>query len=173
MYLIESYPEFISDVKSEWKDLIDFYSFEVCSVEDFGVSLSNKNCIVMLIIGADQRVTYHIQNPKTGVVYRDVLLYLFFGKKMDWNLVGGSNYPISEATWIDFYAKDNFRAICLIDLPLLKKEMIDNWKFILEGNFDFEPDFNSWEVWYDQKKKTVSNYRILSFEDFIADQNKL
>lgn len=170
MYLIENYPEFISDVKKIWEDVIKYHNFEVCWLENFGVTLSNKDCVVILIIGADQRVTYHMKNPKTGMVYRDVLLYIFFGKKIDWNLVGGTNYPISEEEWINFYAEDNFQAICLVDLPLLKKEIIENWNFILEGNFDFESDFNKWELWYESKKETISNYEYLSFRDYLADQ---
>lgn len=49
--------------------------------------------------------------------------------------------------WVDFYAEDDFRSICRIDLPILKDELLKDWRFILEGDFSFEEKYVKWEKW--------------------------
>ncbi|MCU0438446.1 MAG: hypothetical protein MUC49_11045 [Raineya sp.] len=180
MYILEGYPAFREDVLLLWHDLIEEYSFEVVQEDNSTVYLSNKFCGIYLYLGVEQRIIYHIINPKTSKNYYETYLYTFFNKSFDKTLVGGQDYPISMNEWIDYLADEDYQSICKIDLPFIKKEIVDNWKALLNGDFSFEANFIAWENWYDQYRRELDvsqcsgeNFsRTLENEQYITELKK-
>jgi hypothetical protein len=171
MYIVEGYMEFYDDVQNYWNSLIKKFGFKVIKIDENQVRLENKKCNILLFLSVEQRIYYFFKNPNTDKEYDNILLYIFFGIKLNRNLVGGKNYPISMEKWVDLYTKDDFRSICLIDLPIIRDEILINWKFLLEGNFSFEKDYIEWEKWYEKKKEIGVNFQELSFEHYKKEMN--
>lgn len=172
--IIEPYPEFYSDTN----ELITH-----CLVETIGVPFSTRkisNCeiqiisdkvIVVLLLDVNDRVYYYFVNPVSGIEYHDALLRIFLGMTHDKILAGGEFYPIEWDKWLEFYANDDFRSICRIDLPIIKDELIQVWRFILEGDFSIEQNYSKWEKWYEKSKFIEKDVSQLSFEHYLKEQD--
>ncbi|MFN6944053.1 MAG: hypothetical protein ACK4ND_03830 [Cytophagaceae bacterium] len=151
-YIIEGYPQFTRDVTELWKCLITTYNFTVKEKSWEETQLISNKCVIKLLLNSDQTISYFFINPESKQQYESTLLYLFFKKPFDRVLVGDKNYPISSERWIELYAEDNFQAICRIDLLLLKEEILNHWKNILNGDFSFEEDYIKWYEDYIKNK---------------------
>lgn len=174
MYIVEGYPEFEQDVKEIWNDFIIKNNFEVFKINKNSIELRNKKCILQLDLNAGQSINYYFQNPKTLKVTHSITLEIYFGKEPIGNSLGGKEYPLTMDEWIDFYAEDDYRSICKIDLPIILDEIKENWQFVIDGDFSWEKNIEEWEKWYDMNHKggIPNEYKKLSYNNFLKDQKR-
>lgn len=173
MYIIEGYPEFEQDVA-------ELLAAPIMAATGLSFSIDRKNvdelyiigekCNIYLFLSGGQRAYLKLINPATKAQFDEVSLRLFFGKEFNRNLVGGEDYPITTSQWIDYYADDDFRSICRIDLLIIKDELLEDWQFILEGDFSFEEDYKQWEKWCDLPINVNKEASELSYTHYLREK---
>lgn len=169
MYIVEGYPEFEQDVNFFWNDFIVKNNFEVVRINDNSIELRNEKCIIRLDLNADQRIYYYFQNPKSLRKTAYITLAIYFGINSFTNLLGGEKYPLTMDEWMNFYAEDDFRSICRVDLPIIYNEIKENFQFVIEGDFSWEKNLDTWQEWKDVNSKPGIPYqhRELSYKHFL------
>jgi hypothetical protein len=173
MYIIEGYPEFEFDVEELFVSPIEAatgLSFSIDRKNDYELLIVSEKCSIHLFISSGQSAYFKLINPNWMIQFDEVLLRIFFGKEFTRRIVGGADYPITMKQWVDYYAADDFRSICRIDLPIIKDELLEDWRFILEGDFSFEDDYAKWEIWYEKAKLVEKDGRQLSYAHYLKEQ---
>lgn len=169
--MIEDYPEFLEDIKELWCELLTKFKFEINQVSSDEVKLTNDACLISLYLNCGDRIGYHVINRNTGTVYDLMSLLMFSNKKYsDLICVGDSRYPISEDTWFEFIAEDDYRSVCRIDLPLIKDELLLNWGALLKGNFSEEKDFLLWRDWHLKPENKRKSMDELSYNSYLKQK---
>ena len=166
MYTIKGYQEFGHDIQNAWGHLLKKFTLEVVKVTDDEVTVQNQNCGLKLLLGVDQRIHYLFESPRTRKTNDYSILRIFFNIQGALNLIGGTSYPLTMDAWLAYYANDDYRGICLIDLPIIAQELQNHWAFLLNGDFSFEDDFAAWKKWY-KNKRTILQTRQLSHPHYL------
>lgn len=174
MYIVEGYPEFEQDVKEIWNRFISRNNFEVVKINIHSLELRNEKCIIRLNLNAGQRISYFFLNPKTLQNVHYITLAIYFGiyplKKG--NLLGAIDYPLTMDEWTDLYIEEDYRAICKVDLPILLDEIEGNFQFVIDGDFSWEQNIDTWQEWYDANHKpgVPYQYKELSYEHYLKEK---
>ncbi|TBR44877.1 hypothetical protein CBF23_002255 [Marinomonas agarivorans] len=70
--------------------------------------------------------------------------------------VGNQGYPITWEKWREYWYEEDYRSICMIDLPIIKDEILKNYEALLAGDFSFDSEFVKWDKWYEQQEGKTS-----------------
>jgi hypothetical protein len=67
---------------------------------------------------------YIIENKHTGIIYDEISLHMFKNIPMIYNSYNKEDYPLTKDEWFDLLTEDDYRAICLIDFPIIRDKII-------------------------------------------------
>lgn len=167
---IESYPEFIEDIKNDWKDIIKRNNFKLEEIEEGEVIMYNDKLKISFLLDVYTRMGYVIENIKTGQKYNQLSLHLFKNIPMVYNSFEDENYPLSQKEWFNLLAEDDYRAICLIDIPIIRDEIMEKWPELIAGDFSREEEYMEWDEWSSLESNKRKSFDELTNESYLKQK---
>ena len=168
--MVENYPEFNQDIKEIWEGVISKHNFKLKKLNDSKIILYNEKVIISFLLDVDSRMGYIIENKHTGVVYDEISLHMYKNIPMIYNSYNKESYPLTKDEWFDLFAEDDYRAICLIDIPIIRDEIITKWPELVVGDFSKEKEYIEWLEWRRQKKNKRKSFDELTYKNYLKIQ---